>query len=112
MSRILPLVLLCHFCGCDRQVESDSCAMSLEQTLSVRSAVRKLDERLSQFTIQHECAACPKPKICPDDSAALSKGDDAIRQMDEVRAIMKSYEDDSSFGFDQLISRLKELSDD
>jgi hypothetical protein len=74
--------------------------------------VRKIDERLDHFTIQPECAVCPKNKTCPDDSEALSKGDEAIREQQELRAILKRYKNDSNYNYGQLIEDLGNLAGD
>jgi hypothetical protein len=97
--------------GCDDSDASRQvCNQALEQTVAMTSSLARLDRKLSEFTIQPECAACPPSRTCPDDSAALTKGDAAIREMEQVKELVKRYRDDGSFGTTDLIAQLNDLA--
>ena len=103
---LLPLLLGCDDSDASRQV----CNQALDQSVVMTNSLARLDKRLSEFTIQPECAACPPARMCQDDSAALQRGDEAIREMERVKELVRRYKDDGSFGTTDLIAQLNDLA--
>jgi hypothetical protein len=86
------------------------CNQALEQSVTMTNSLSRLDSKLSRFTIQPECSVCPPSRVCPDDSVALAKGDEALRQMDELRDIVKRFRNDPGFRYDGMVESLNNLA--
>jgi hypothetical protein len=94
----------------DSSASRETCNQTLDQSIAMTNSLKRLDAKLSQLQLQPECAACPAPRACPDDSAVLARGDEAIREMEQVREAVRRYKNDSDYRYADLISLLNNLA--
>lgn len=88
----------------------DPCFQNLQVSIGMTKSLAALDNKLSRFQIQPECSSCPREKAtCPDDTAVLQKGAEALREMEEVHAMVRNYRRDPQFSIEDLTKGLYEM---
>jgi hypothetical protein len=112
MSMKMSLSFLVFFSACKDESTLQACNSALGQAIEVSMGLHRLEAQLDAMKGARdppECPVCPPQVRCPDDSAALAKGDEAIRDMQTVTDLLYRYKTDNSFNYQEFLDQLSEL---